>query len=514
MDFQEARRKLGLMSSAAYAPYLPRLLRGWPPGAGFQELEGTLVSVDLSGFTNLSERLQAKGRAGAEELVLAVSGVFEGLIGIGERHGGDVLKFRGDALLLFFSESGHEEAACVAATEMRWLVGKIGTISSSVGAVQLRMSTGVYTGTCHVFLVEGSTGSSSSPALRRPRRSPSKTLPSRARSSSASEQPLLSTGWVGEPRRCAPAADLRSSGRASTPRSRTASRSETSAVHPRPAACAAPPRAGGGGASACHRGVSQVLGPPGGARRGRDGGSARASRGARGRRRLTDGRARTHLARVRHRRRRREAVSRRGRASSTGADEDRMLRALRSIIDGVRRSGLGQASIAAPRSAATSARSRAHVRRHGRHGQSRRPTDGAGRAGRHPRDRRRPRSRAHALRDLAAAVPDEGQGTAGHRLPRRRAHSARRRRSRRSCCRSSAARPRWRPSTTAVDRVRVREQQFVELAGEPGIGEVPSRRRAADPRPRFHAAARRAVTSTRRRPNMPCFGRCCDRSPG
>jgi class 3 adenylate cyclase/tetratricopeptide (TPR) repeat protein len=137
-----------------FEPYLPRLVRGWPEGSRLRELEGTLVSVDLSGFTRLSERLQAKGRAGAEELVLAVSGVYEGLIGITERHLGDVLKFRGDALLLLFEGPAHERRACRAAQQMQWLIRTTGKTMSSVGSVTLRMSTGVYTGDCHFFLVE------------------------------------------------------------------------------------------------------------------------------------------------------------------------------------------------------------------------------------------------------------------------------------------------------------------------------------------------------------------------
>src|SRR6266436_10369944 len=103
------------MSQGSFEPYLPRLVVDWNrehPSAGARELGGTLVSADISGFTRLSERLQAKGRAGAEELVLLISGVFQGLIGVCERHGGDVLKFRGDALLLFFSGAGHERRAC------------------------------------------------------------------------------------------------------------------------------------------------------------------------------------------------------------------------------------------------------------------------------------------------------------------------------------------------------------------------------------------------------------------
>ena len=140
-------------------PYLPLLVRDWAaraPAETWRELDGSLVSVDLSGFTALAERLQAKGRAGAEELVLAISGVFEGLIGIANRRGGDVLKFRGDALLILFSGDAHAERACRAASEMQWFIERTGGTMSSVGEVRLRMSTGIYSGTCHFFLVESS----------------------------------------------------------------------------------------------------------------------------------------------------------------------------------------------------------------------------------------------------------------------------------------------------------------------------------------------------------------------
>src|SRR5829696_7873817 len=144
---------------APFEPYLPRLVLDWAahtPDERWRELEGSLVSVDLTGFTALAERLQAKGRAGAEELVLAVGGVFEGLIGITHRRGGDVLKFRGDALLLLFSGDAHAERACRAASEMQWFIEHTGDTMSSVGEVELRMSTGIYSGACHFFLVESS----------------------------------------------------------------------------------------------------------------------------------------------------------------------------------------------------------------------------------------------------------------------------------------------------------------------------------------------------------------------
>jgi predicted ATPase/class 3 adenylate cyclase len=143
--------------AAALVPYLPRLVIEWArdhPDERFREVEGSLVSVDISGFTNLSERLAGKGRIGAEELILLISGVFEGLIGVAYRFDGDVLKFRGDALLLLFSGEGHEERACSAASGMQWFIETAGSRMSSVGPVELRMSTGVYSGPCQFFLVD------------------------------------------------------------------------------------------------------------------------------------------------------------------------------------------------------------------------------------------------------------------------------------------------------------------------------------------------------------------------
>jgi class 3 adenylate cyclase/tetratricopeptide (TPR) repeat protein len=138
-------------AGGAYAPYLPTLARTWPGDAPFRELDATLVSVDLSGFTALSERLAQKGKAGVEELILVVSGCFEGLIGIAERHGGDVVKFRGDALLLLFDGDGHATRAAHAAAQMQWFIETTGPTRSTVGPVTLRMSTGVHSGLVHVF---------------------------------------------------------------------------------------------------------------------------------------------------------------------------------------------------------------------------------------------------------------------------------------------------------------------------------------------------------------------------
>jgi len=151
----EARR--ALMTDSRFAPYLPRLVHEWSTeraGARFRVIEGSLVSVDISGFTALAERLASKGKGGAEELVVRISNYFDRLIEVALGRGGDVLKFRGDALLLFFRGDGHAVRAASAAWDMRRTLTDMGNAESSVGPAELLMSAAVHTGECHFFLTE------------------------------------------------------------------------------------------------------------------------------------------------------------------------------------------------------------------------------------------------------------------------------------------------------------------------------------------------------------------------
>src|SRR5437867_6716907 len=108
--------------ATGFGPYVPRLAVEWwarSPQRRHRVLDGSLVGIDISGFTALSERLAARGKLGAEELILAISRCYEGLIDVALGQGGVVLKFRGDALLVFFDEAGHEARASAAALEMQ-----------------------------------------------------------------------------------------------------------------------------------------------------------------------------------------------------------------------------------------------------------------------------------------------------------------------------------------------------------------------------------------------------------
>lgn len=108
---------------ADWAEFAPRLSAHWlatEPDRLHRRLRGALVSADLSGFTAMSERLASAGREGSERLTAIVNSCFEALISVAHRGGGDVLKFGGDALLLYFEgEEGAERAARASAQMQR-----------------------------------------------------------------------------------------------------------------------------------------------------------------------------------------------------------------------------------------------------------------------------------------------------------------------------------------------------------------------------------------------------------
>ena len=126
------------------------------PDDTVQSCDGTVVFVDLSGFTRLSERLSRRGREGAEQLVDAISSCFSVLLSHAYENGGSLLKFGGDALLLWFDGSQHAERACDSAVSMRKTLRRVGRISTGSSEVVLRMSVGLHSGAYELFLVGGS----------------------------------------------------------------------------------------------------------------------------------------------------------------------------------------------------------------------------------------------------------------------------------------------------------------------------------------------------------------------
>ncbi|HET8971376.1 MAG TPA: adenylate/guanylate cyclase domain-containing protein, partial [Candidatus Nanopelagicales bacterium] len=136
--------------------YLPPLLRTWwrdEPDQLWREVEGTLVFVDISGFTQLTERLARRGKVGAEELSDILDSTFTGLLQIAYDVGGSLLKWGGDAVLLLFDGALHEVRGAAAAHRMRARLRTIGKVRTSAGRANLQLSVGVHSGRFSMFLV-------------------------------------------------------------------------------------------------------------------------------------------------------------------------------------------------------------------------------------------------------------------------------------------------------------------------------------------------------------------------
>jgi class 3 adenylate cyclase/tetratricopeptide (TPR) repeat protein len=144
--------------SARLGPYVPQVVQRWvatEPHRRYLVLDATLVHVDISGFTALSERFARRGRLGAEQLTEAIDGCFEVLLVHAYANGGRLLAFGGDALLLLFEGRDHARKGTRGATAMRDRLQGLEPVPAPGGPVRLAMTVGVRSGPTHLLLVGG-----------------------------------------------------------------------------------------------------------------------------------------------------------------------------------------------------------------------------------------------------------------------------------------------------------------------------------------------------------------------
>jgi class 3 adenylate cyclase/tetratricopeptide (TPR) repeat protein len=137
-------------------PYVPRLSIEWvaeTPEVRHKQIDGTLAFVDISGFTQLTERLSRKGKIGGEEMNDLLGACFTELLDVAYDYGAGVVKWGGDAVLVLFDGRGHAARACRAALEMQRTIRSAGRLRTSSGPVTLRMSIGIHSGPIDFFLV-------------------------------------------------------------------------------------------------------------------------------------------------------------------------------------------------------------------------------------------------------------------------------------------------------------------------------------------------------------------------
>ncbi|HEX2383966.1 MAG TPA: adenylate/guanylate cyclase domain-containing protein [Acidimicrobiales bacterium] len=136
-------------------PYVSSLHAAWledEGSAAWREIPGTLVFADVSGFTPLTERLARRGKVGAEELTDTLNTVFRELLDVAGQLGGDCLKFGGDALLLLFTGPSHERRGAAAARSMLSALQTLRRQGRGAGLSKLGMSLGVHSGVINAFL--------------------------------------------------------------------------------------------------------------------------------------------------------------------------------------------------------------------------------------------------------------------------------------------------------------------------------------------------------------------------
>jgi class 3 adenylate cyclase len=132
--------------------YLPRYLveeiQSDPtPGkvsGGFRE--GAALFADVSGFTAMSRKLSAFGREGAEEITGIVNNYFTAMLDISENFGGDLLKFGGDALLIFFDGESGPIRSLAAGHAMMSAIKRFSSLKTSQGEFPLQMKIGIASG--------------------------------------------------------------------------------------------------------------------------------------------------------------------------------------------------------------------------------------------------------------------------------------------------------------------------------------------------------------------------------
>jgi hypothetical protein len=157
-EFTDTAAPAGLPIAGAEraVPYLARVLQLHllaDPDSPYWITEGTAVFADISGFTQLSEQLARKGREGAEQITDTIGGSFASILKVAYENGASLLKFGGDALLLWFDGEGHAGRACRAAVMMRQVLHDVGRIELPDAKVTLQMSQGVHSGQFHFFAV-------------------------------------------------------------------------------------------------------------------------------------------------------------------------------------------------------------------------------------------------------------------------------------------------------------------------------------------------------------------------
>ncbi|MBN2384419.1 AAA family ATPase [bacterium] len=110
--------------------------------------QGGCLFADVSGFTALSEKLAGMGREGSEELTRILNEFYGTMVSEILAWDGDIIKFAGDAMTVFFRDPDGQVRAGQCAVRMQQKMNMFVDRESPVGTFSLRMKIGMAYGTC------------------------------------------------------------------------------------------------------------------------------------------------------------------------------------------------------------------------------------------------------------------------------------------------------------------------------------------------------------------------------
>ena len=127
---------------------------------GLERFPAAALFADISGFTPLASRLAARGPAGAEELGRVLNAYFGRLLALIDAHGGEAVKFAGDALLALWPVASDEDLATAVCRAGRCGLAVQGALEAAdVGeGVRLSLHAGIGAGEALALHVGGVAG--------------------------------------------------------------------------------------------------------------------------------------------------------------------------------------------------------------------------------------------------------------------------------------------------------------------------------------------------------------------
>jgi class 3 adenylate cyclase/predicted ATPase len=128
-------------------------------GPSADRFDGAVLFADISGFTALAEALGRRGDAGVEDLTRWLNAYFGRLIDVIVAHGGDILKFAGDALIAVWYADEESLADCTCRAVQCGLAAQASLADFSATAdVHLSLRIGVSAGPLAILHVGGVNG--------------------------------------------------------------------------------------------------------------------------------------------------------------------------------------------------------------------------------------------------------------------------------------------------------------------------------------------------------------------